>query len=841
MKASTHPPVRHLERLPAVEATPRVPQPEALAWAHYGLFAALLLGICGLALFPQSSTRLYLWPHTAWHLGLGHALIWLALLSFAMSPRGGGQLSRWVGLGSLFWILGYTQGLFTSAFPTRAVLGALGPLLAVAVGFLTWRFTHGGNDAAQPSAHRRGLLGLLLGIGLAVAAASLLRWLPLLTESGPPRNAAPFGHASQTGLFGLLLLSVAVVWTWETSRNRAGWLLGGLGIFAGIALILSSQSRGALLGLAIVVVFAACEGIPWIRRRRFGGLLVAVVGAAAVLLVSPRLQAMAASLFSGELLGTDRMRLSYLTTGWHAFGDAPLSGYGAGTTDLWYPLFWDGTTRLSTAYQLHNLPLQVLTDAGLLGGLGLVLIAVGVLGQWFRQADAGGRTRHLAGAGVLAAVVASLGDYSLNVPVLAVFAGALVGMAVPKRSQRAPQGSTEPRRLSRICVAVLLAAALIHAGQLTLTTLQARANFASAMEAAESGDLSGFEVRVMAAHQADSSDPLYQNQRGMTWAEQALETREDAVARLALNQRARAAFEASLEIWPHQELPHAMLGWLLSESEPRRAIRHFQDACRLHPATPVLWLGLSRAYLVAGDPERAREALKVQLLAQPAFMTGDIWFEGPQAPALRAQVAADVLPTFRRLLEPTAELPQIAQLEQALQIAWKLPTDFSRAAENSALQRQLAVFLRATPPADPASVEGFRASVQRALKRPTRVSDLEAFAWPAYPPLPGETEAALAALQALASDSQAHVVTRNRKSAYPVLMRNLDAATPSDPPVVSRRLTRAVIFAPLLPRGVLLPAEALLQEAKRRGLLEPPAAGVQGDSASQESSPRGGE
>lgn len=139
--------------------------------------------------------------------------------------------------------------------------------------------------------------------------------------------------------------------------------LAGLISLLMLATLLFTKSRAGFLALAVTGVLIIVQA----RRIRPGITGLVVVGA---LLLPPFLpQAFwtrASSIFNAEEdeTGSRAARLDLLSDGWDAFMDYPLAGVGAGQFQNYNP-----PTRRELWRETHNVPLQVLSELGLIGGL----------------------------------------------------------------------------------------------------------------------------------------------------------------------------------------------------------------------------------------------------------------------------------------------------------------------------------------------------------------------------------------------------------------------------------------------------------------------------------------
>jgi O-antigen ligase len=151
----------------------------------------------------------------------------------------------------------------------------------------------------------------------------------------------------------------------------------------------------------------------------------------------------------GQATGPSRLgtisstsRWQWWQEAWHAFGDQPLRGTGAGTFELTHRLL---RTNAIVATEPHSLPLQFLTETGIVGALlaagSLVAAGVGIVRR-VRRLDGEERAVALALAlGVLGFVLHALVDFDWDfIAVVAPFlvsAGVLLGSGAPLvREQR---------------------------------------------------------------------------------------------------------------------------------------------------------------------------------------------------------------------------------------------------------------------------------------------------------------------------------------------------------------------------------------------------------------------
>lgn len=208
------------------------------------------------------------------------------------------------------------------------------------------------------------------------------------------------------------------------SYSRAGIILG---IAAAGAFCLAQLRRGwslqktVLVGVLAAAVFAPAYGVGyWTLTGRY-------------------------SLLTNELtMPGGRVAVWKKTLG--IVQDFPLTGTGVGTFQYVFPRYREATTTAFYDYT-HNDYLQILSEAGLAGGL---LLAAGILVMvlaWRRPAPlrSGAVLRSACGFGLLAVGLHEAVDFSLQIPAnllaLTLLAGCLALLAGDQDSEKEPKGA----------------------------------------------------------------------------------------------------------------------------------------------------------------------------------------------------------------------------------------------------------------------------------------------------------------------------------------------------------------------------------------------------------------
>jgi tetratricopeptide (TPR) repeat protein len=347
-----------------------------------------------------------------------------------------------------------------------------------------------------------GLAAAALGAMLARRVEWVLSGAPGLPPIRLPAEGTPFGSVAVPPF--ILLGAWALAGIVEDAGLRRG--LRGALLLVGIPLTLLSGSRSAWLAIGVSVVVLAA---PWAWRqrhrvvhvRRFGrreillGAGIVAAGAAALVLVGPRLTAVTSLIYRGELW---RDTLA-------AWTSDPITGVGPGfmpyarqaaAPDFSFPV---------SQPHSHNLALGVLGDAGLLGlaaGAALFVTFLVVAGPW-RSRTPAGRVASAAlvglAAGGLTEDLTFLPGFDLIVILLVAVALADAG-AVTWRPIRPTRGIRDIAALAATAVAgTALLAAMV-------TNDAAAIAYRSGVDAADDG---AWPVAVDAFQRAVAMDPWH--------------------------------------------------------------------------------------------------------------------------------------------------------------------------------------------------------------------------------------------------------------------------------------------------------------------------------------------
>src|SRR5690606_1376870 len=112
----------------------------------------------------------------------------------------------------------------------------------------------------------------------------------------------------------------------------------------------------------------------------------------------------------------------------------PLTGFGPGALSLVSPEY--GTSvQYPVVYQVHDTPLQLYAETGIVGVLGCLALLWGLIAAYRKTSDAGRSSRELGLGGIRDAAATAavsyaffaLTDYQLDVPVIVLLAAIPAG------------------------------------------------------------------------------------------------------------------------------------------------------------------------------------------------------------------------------------------------------------------------------------------------------------------------------------------------------------------------------------------------------------------------------
>ncbi len=410
--------------------------------------------------------------------------------------------------------------------------------------------------AVVPGRRRRAWCLVTLALGVALAAG------PLLDVYGAtsPGARRPDEGAVRVAVLLLCGAGVAAGTVWgllcrvadseAPSRARRGPRAA-----SGIAL--------ALVGLAIATSVAVAVGDP-AERAREGVREFKALDVDATRESSSRFASGGGNRYDYWRIATDQ------------FGESPFAGVGAGNYDVTY---FERRRTTEDVRQPHSLPLQALSELGLPGLLGVLLLVAGPLVAFARRARRAGRDRDerllaVAAGGTFVAWLAHTSvDWLHLIPAVTGIALCAVA-ALVARSGAEPAASVPQRSRGAVvggCLALLLAGAVLITGPLLADRHVTAAQAVVASDPAESER----EARAALRLNAESLPAHY--------ALAAAQARQGDYA------GARATLLAAAAREPHDFVTWGLLGDLASRrGDIDRARAAYRRAARLNPRDPAL-------------------------------------------------------------------------------------------------------------------------------------------------------------------------------------------------------------------------------------------------------------
>jgi tetratricopeptide (TPR) repeat protein len=474
------------------------------------------------------------------------------------------------------------------------------------------------------------------------------------------RNWVPLGH--QNYVAGYLILAIPLLvglFLWEKNSRRWLWLGG---VVLGLVDLYTTQSRGGWLAMGVIALLGV--GVVAIYRRRQAYLLLIASTVILVLfgLASPRLLNSLQSIIQGNGGGELDYRLINWQVGSQMGMSQPFTGVGLGNVPLLYQKFlpiWGGRES-ELAYQLHSTPAQLWAEMGiwgiviLLGAIAWLIIYFVklMLGKLSLNPDQSILTYCLCLA-LLGYGVVSFWDFQLdNTPIT----GTLVIYVAYLNSQ-----VSTPRSFSQSQGFVLGGMGLIVAMLLWLLPIH-RAWLLSSQgfTALNEDKIPEFVDNLTWAHKIAPWQPYYPYQLGWNLGNIALTSGNPP-----LLPDARNWLTKGIEVSPYWEFGYSNLAWLWLVENPQQAAVNFQAAIRLLPSKRGLFYGLGLSWLNQGETDKAIQAMTLEALRDPLFITSPIW-RSPQLQLLYNQVTDAMLENYTAFLKANPEASYWGQCRGSL-------------------------------------------------------------------------------------------------------------------------------------------------------------------------------
>ncbi|MGL5874892.1 MAG: O-antigen ligase family protein, partial [Xenococcaceae cyanobacterium] len=436
-----------------------------------------------------------------------------------------------------------------------------------------------------------------------------------------------------------------------------------------------TQSRGGLLGLFVLGI--VCLGF-WIvksegrqKRRVLITSAIALVILISVVLSSHRAQQIIKLSFSYSdrlpslqlnIDGESADRIFMAQTAFNIFKSHPLLGVGIGTMSRVYNLYRpiEVGAGASHVQQLHNTPLQILGELGIVGLSVYVFFIAGVVRLWIRL------DRHLkernnrlllygVGGSLLGYAVSSLTDYQLeNIGIssaIVLLLVLLIGLADKEQLAQPLEFTGIDRRYLSLGVIAFIISELC----LWLPVDRAMHLASGAYQNLTKGSLTQSYEKLITSANLVPWDPTYNQLAGLQLLQAQSVVKDKSLAD-NLRQSAIERLDSALKASPNDVWFNHNLGILYAENEPQKAEIYFSRALQLQPRDAIYYdyCLLGQAYLQQGKKEKAVSAFALQGLILPEFLSFRMWSQ-PALADIRNAVVRETINLWEKLLE---ELPK---------------------------------------------------------------------------------------------------------------------------------------------------------------------------------------
>jgi len=572
---------------------------------------ALLIALAYFVLVGGTNLGTYLVPFAAVNAIIASALVALWLVEL---PRNNDLTDRLLLLGLLAFLL----TCVTSAFPRMSFEAATSVTSAVAAfGVARGELRSGRADRAAITV--LAVCGSILALGF--LAAWIPQWIQWWRGTGTippldlPLRAGPYRHYHIAAM--MLALLVPALFQFR-QRARIG-LFARAAVIAALAGVYMAGSRTAWVSLLLIGVATIIVRVR-IRPAVIAGA-VAVVGGLGVLAFAGALGATASRLLTTLTLA---IRAETWASALDIWLERPVTGWGPGSFASVFRFQQDLPIFPDPGGHAHNVFVQVLLEAGVVGLVALVLgLAALVIGIWRNE-----RRSPYALMGVAVFGLMSLTDLPSNFPMVLAIGVCWAALAAPRMTEEGV-ATVSSRRMWPLAMSGVMGAIIFGA---VTSTLIGWAAFDAARTHLNGGDLSAARRALDQAVAFDPSMPLYWRLRG-TLAEQAGDRQE-----------AKGDLERALELNSGDATTLRALAVLaVDRGELAEAIHLARRAVALRVTGLNNQLMLAWVAIESGDGELATQALGDALIWYPWAAAAPTWTAlfGPEVePALHRAAAA---------------------------------------------------------------------------------------------------------------------------------------------------------------------------------------------------------
>ncbi|MGB2926006.1 MAG: O-antigen ligase family protein [Limnothrix sp.] len=636
------------------------------------------------------------------------------------------------------------------------------------------------------------------------------------------RNWAPVGHQNYVAGYLILCLPMLLGLTilhrdWRRWLWLTGVVVGGIDLY-------TTSSRGGWFGLAIACITAFLFAWQFSQIRKFWLTLVGILTAGILIifvLTNNRLYQLIMPIAQGDGLGELTYRWVNAQVGWQMGAAHPWTGAGLGNVPLLYQAYrpFEAGRLSEIIYQLHSTPVQLWAEMGI-GGISLFVGSLFFLWWvlWRLRGEIVAMSRQdriLLGSiytGLMGYWALSLTDYQLDNVCISGILVILVAVLAAIARNGSPQVSipAEPVVHKFFGKTQIMAMGLLgFYGAIALWLLpihvawEKSSDAFTALNQAEP-DYDRFVTKLKEAQKLAPWEPYYPYELGWNLGELALKT-PDLSRREAYLAEAIDWFEQGNKVSPYREFGRSNLAWLnLANTEPDKATAEFVQSVRLLSAKRGVFYGLGLSLLEQNQVELAVQAIALEILRDPTFITSPIWRSEGLA-QLYPAVATQVMQAYQMLLE---EYPEDALLHRCRgAIAWWLGDNDLAKTDLVQYGTEMALSLLETE--NTPESQGAIALLREAWDNPDNRVALIDQAWasdPNRPPLEPTVRQDFSLSMTKAPNFEiwlrAFAPTwqyRRLRSGFNVISRHIDGVNPSDFWTVSENVAIVTWFGDVFP------------------------------------------
>jgi tetratricopeptide (TPR) repeat protein len=456
------------------------------------------------------------------------------------------------------------------------------------------------------------------------------------------RNWAPFGHQNYTAGFLILALPLFVAMAIILAKQKWLWISA---IALSLVTLYTTSSRGGFLALVLLVIYAIAillfrRVIP--RTQALIGGLGAFALITVAVIFNNRLQSLVLNLFSG---GSElAFRQVTIETGWRMGLDRWLTGAGAGSAFLLFQQYrptW-GAKISEWIFQLHNTPIQIWAELGILGSLALLWIAIFTVNLFIRLHFSPTWRSHYqhqvftysSFGALLVYAIFSLTDFQLDVFGISTML-LIIWLSLVHIGQVHLGRAILPFSKLRQTLALVLTGGAIAALVWLVPVNRAWQLSNIGFRALSANQTQVFETNLTEAYNLAPWEPYYSLQLGFNMADYARQTKNSK-----LLERELGWLEKGIKANPYQEFGYSAAAWInIQKQNPTTAERQFRRALELAPSRREIPFGLAVSLLQQQKTDEGLTIIAQEFSKYPSFATSPLW-DVPQWQKLYPQILA---------------------------------------------------------------------------------------------------------------------------------------------------------------------------------------------------------